>query len=67
MALSVPWSLTIPAVRAPMTVLPRTVLPPEWSSRKPIPALSARFSRKVLLQPNAAVNAARSADEASLR
>jgi hypothetical protein len=50
-----------------MTVLPRMTPPESRSSWNPMPALSARFSRKVAVQVARAAYAATSANEASFR
>ena len=63
---SLPCSSTIPAMREPMTVFARTALAFRWSRRNPKAALSARFSRKVVLQVCPAVKAVPE-EEASLR
>ena len=50
MLLSLPCSRVMPAMREPIKVFARTTLALRWSRRKPIAALSARFSRKVTFQ-----------------
>ena len=64
---SPPCVTSMAARRAPMTVLPRMTPPESRSSWNPMPALSARFSRKVAVQVARAAYAATSANEASFR
>ena len=64
---SLPCLTSMPARRAPITVLPRTVPPLARTSSKPVPALSARFSRKVAAPAPRAANADPRASDASFR